>query len=357
MIKLDFVPSCTEWIYSVGDTIPCLAVTDVDTSCIKIYDGQGTNIPMHTIDKLHAKPVTALVYNAAFDTVISVDKAGILGNFWASIDLLKINISNFNLEYWSGYKNNYEFPRKAVTFESKLDTSLYEFAKNKTTVTGLVVSIDGKRFAAISTDRKVRVFQFLSGKLIRVYDECLARFAEQQQSSRGIPNMEFGRRMANERDIEKTEALNLSNILFDISGHFILYSTMLGVKMVNIETNRCVQLLGKSDNIRPLHIALFQGKVKKSNAANSLEQEASENPTLALAVNDPILFCTAYKKQRFYMYTRRLPSDLQDIERDIFNEQPSKEDILAVTESSSLSVKIFENAILHTTFGDMHLKL
>lgn len=32
------------------------------------------------------------------------------------------------------------------------------------------------------------------------------------------------------------------------------------------------------------------------------------------------------------MYSRRLPSDLQDIERDVFNEKPSKEDIISVTE-------------------------
>lgn len=38
------------------------------------------------------------------------------------------------------------------------------------------------------------------------------------------------------------------------------------------------------------------------------------------------------RKQRFYLYTRRLPSDLQDMERDVFNEKPSKEDIISVTE-------------------------
>lgn len=337
MIKLDFTPSLTAFIASSGDTIPCLAVADSESPCIKIYDAQGTNEPLHIIDKLHKKPLSAICYNTAFETVISIDKAGIL-------------------EYWQSHKHNYSFPEKLVNFESKLDTSLYEFAKNKTIVTGLIASPDGRKFATISIDRKVRVFQFLTGKLIRVFDESLARYNEQQQTSHGIPNMEYGRRMANERDIEKQDALNYSNILFDSSGHFILYSTMIGVKLVNIETNKCVKILGKGDNIRPLHIALFQGKVKKSNAAVTLEQEASENPTLASSNNDPILFCTAYKKQRFYMYTRRLPSDLQDIDRDIFNEQPSKEDILAVTESQTTQ-KIFGNCIIHTTFGDIFLKL
>jgi peptidylprolyl isomerase domain and WD repeat-containing protein 1 len=172
----------------------------------------------------------------------------------------------------------------------------------------------------------------LNGKLIRVYDESLARYSESQQLTQTLSNMEFGRRMANERDLEKSEALNLVNIVFDYSGHFILYSTMLGIKLVNIETNKCKQIIGKNDNLRPLHLALFQGRVKPLKAAVTLEQEASENPALLAAVNDPTLFCTAYKKQRFYIYSRRLPSDLQDIDRDVFNEKPSKEDIISVTE-------------------------
>lgn len=260
------------------------------------------------------------------------------------------------LEYWQGHKHDYSFPEKIVQFESKLDTSLYEFAKNKTVVAGLAVSADGRKFATISTDRKVRIFQFLTGKMTRVFDETLPRFAEAQQTSHAIPNMEFGRRMNNEKDIEKTDSLMYNNILFDVSGHFILYSTMIGIKLINIETNKCIKVLGKSDNIRPLHIALFQGKVKKTSAAPTIEQEGSENPTLASAQNDPIVFCSAYKKQRFYLYTKRLPSDHQDVDRDIFNEQPSKEDILAVTESNPVQ-KIFDNAVIHTTFGDIHMKL
>lgn len=67
--------------------------------------------------------------------------------------------------------------------------------------------------------------------------------------------------MATERELEKSESVYSSNILFDYSGHFIMYSTMLGAKLVNIVTNRCNYIIGKSDNIRLLHIALFQVNV------------------------------------------------------------------------------------------------
>lgn len=101
--------------------------------------------------------------------------------------------------------------------------------------------------------------------------------------------------MAQERDLEKSEALHWANIQFDSSGHFILYPTMIGIKLVNIETNRCHTIIGKGDNVRPLHCAVFQGRTKKPKAALSIEQEGSENPILAQTSADPTVFVTAFK--------------------------------------------------------------
>lgn len=64
-------------------------------------------------------------------------------------------------------------------------------------------------------------------------------------------------RMAVERELDKTET-NLGNIVFDESGYIVLYSTMLGVKVVNLYTNRCIRIMGKPENIRPMQLALFQ---------------------------------------------------------------------------------------------------
>lgn len=41
------------------------------------------------------------------------------------------------------------------------------------------------------------------------------------------------------------------------------------------------------------------------------------------------------------MYSRRLPSDLQDTDRDVFNEKPSKEDIIAVPEGQGKILRVF----------------
>jgi len=75
--------------------------------------------------------------------------------------------------------------------------------------------------------------------------------------STNIINFYYHYRMAVERELDKTET-NLGNIIFDESGYIILYPTMLGVKMVNLYTNRCIKIMGKPENIRPMQLALFQ---------------------------------------------------------------------------------------------------
>lgn len=70
--------------------------------------------------------------------------------------------------------------------------------------------------------------------------------------------------MAVERELDKTET-NLGNIVFDESGYIILYSTMLGVKVVNLYTNRCIRIMGKPENIRPMQLALFQVCIELTN--------------------------------------------------------------------------------------------
>lgn len=74
-------------------------------------------------------------------------------------------------------------------------------------------------------------------------------------------------RMAVERDLEKSEYVHLANIVFDESGNFLMYATLLGVKLVNIYTNRCVRIIGKTENLRPLHLALFQVNINMEKSA------------------------------------------------------------------------------------------
>jgi len=248
-----------------------------------------------------------------------------------------------------------------VDFESKLDTDLYEFAKNKTIPHDICYSSDGKLFAAICADRKVRVFKFLTGKLLRVFDESLQQLTQLQQTTPQLQNMEFGRRMAMERDLEKSDAFRFERIIFDESSYFVIYPTLLGVKIVNWYTNRCVKMLAKGENFRALSLSLHQTIPNKSKASVSAEMKASDNPGLEASHPDPTLLCTAFKKNRFYLFTKREPEESSGenatgADRDVFNEKPSREDIIAATEAPAQQ-KIWENCIIHTTMGDIHCKL
>lgn len=60
ILKLNYEPSSAEWIYSDGDAIPAVAVSDQNSNKIYIYDSVGNSEPLHVFEKLHTKPVVAL---------------------------------------------------------------------------------------------------------------------------------------------------------------------------------------------------------------------------------------------------------------------------------------------------------
>jgi peptidylprolyl isomerase domain and WD repeat-containing protein 1 len=115
-------------------------------------------------------------------------------------------------------------------------------------------------------DRQVRLFKFLQGKMFREYDESLQVISEMQQAGTTIhklDDMEFGRRLAVERELEKSSQSRFVNAVFDESGNFVIYGSLLGIKIVNIRTNKVVRLLGKSETNRFVNVSLYQGAPKK----------------------------------------------------------------------------------------------
>lgn len=161
----------------------------------------------------------------------------------------------------------------------------------KSTPTCITLSPDSSSFVTFSfPDRQIRVFSFLSGKLSRKYDESLEAIQEMQQAGTAVyrvEDMEFGRRLAVERELELPGPDGLvpgrwSNAIWDESGAFVIYPSLLGVKgvycrlcacilvssfssseVVNIVTNRVVKLLGKDEVVRFLNLTVYQGAPAK----------------------------------------------------------------------------------------------
>ncbi|XP_066331130.1 peptidyl-prolyl cis-trans isomerase CYP71-like [Miscanthus floridulus] len=342
MMRLSFVPGAIEWVHREGDVKPKLAVSDRNTPFVHIFDTHsGSNDPIMS-KEIHGGPVQVMKYNHIHDVVISSDAKGLL-------------------EYWS--PSTLKFPENEVRFRLKSDTNLFEIAKCKTSVSAIEVSNDGTQFAVTSPDRRIRVFWFKTGKLRRVYDESLEVAQDLQRSDVPLYHLEafdFGRRMAVEKEIEKTENVPQPNAVFDESCNFLIYATLLGVKIVNLHTNKVSRILGKvENNERFLRIALYQGdngnkKVRKipSVAANVND---SKEP-----LSDPTLLCCAFKKHRIYLFSRREPEEPEDATkgRDVFNEKPPPEELLSVSDlGKTATTSLPDNLVLHTSMGDIHLRL
>lgn len=332
MIQLEFTPKCICYVHKRGASIPLLAVSDEVGHAITIY--RDDNTVVHTLQGLHRSVVSLMAYNNDFDCVVSADEGGML-------------------EYWRP-SGSYKAPDSVFKFKSSTD--LFAFKKAKAVPSSLTISPTGKHFATFShPDRMVRVFDFASGKLYRTYDESLKIIEEMQQAGtalRKLEDVEFGRRLATERDIASATLRDKMNIIFDETGHFILYGSMFGTKVINTYTNSVVRVYGGDENFRPLNLSMYQGAPQKKGLTTTA-MAASNNPLLQeQEMRDPILIATGANKVRFYMFTN--DEEISKATRDVFNEKPTgnaRKAVVAKTAESGTG------AVIHTTYGDIHIRL
>ncbi|KAL3454630.1 hypothetical protein BJX65DRAFT_4996 [Aspergillus insuetus] len=339
MLTLEFDPRYVCWVHPRGASLPLLAVTDEASSSIHIFDGRGENsTPLHTLKSLHRNPVAAIAFNDAYDCVISADESGMI-------------------EYWRASDSSFEKPDNV--FELKSSTNLFEFKKSKSTPSSITISPSGKQFATVSfPDRQIRVFDFASGKLYRKYDESLSTITDMQQAGTALHTLdavEFGRRLAVERELENPITKPKINVLFDESNHFLLYGSLYGIKCINTYTNRVVRLYAKDEPFRPLNLAMYQGAPQKKGVV-TVSMAASANPLLAEAEErDPILVSTGFAKIRFYLFTNE--TDISKSTRDVQNERPTDPASSRESAAAQKQAELGTSAILHTTLGDIHLRL
>jgi peptidylprolyl isomerase domain and WD repeat-containing protein 1 len=112
--------------------------SDEASGTIYVYDGrQDGNEALKVLDSIHRNPVSVIRYNPIYDCTLSIDTSGMV-------------------EYWSGHKSDFQFPRN-LKFESKLDTDLFQFVKEKVKVHTVCLSPNGKLFAAFTSGRKVYI--------------------------------------------------------------------------------------------------------------------------------------------------------------------------------------------------------
>lgn len=108
----------------------------------------------------------------------------------------------------------------------------------------LTISPTGTSFAILSLPSlTLTTFNFLTGRLHRQYDESLQATQEMQQAGTAgtkLDSMEFGRRLAVERELEKgalegvvegrVATGGVGTPAWDEGGSFVIYPTLLGIK-------------------------------------------------------------------------------------------------------------------------------
>ncbi|KNE99561.1 hypothetical protein PSTG_07275 [Puccinia striiformis f. sp. tritici PST-78] len=350
MFKINFVPKACCWVHDLGQAATILAVSDAQSSTINFYDGRGDGTPFMSTSSLHQAPVHLLAFNPRFNCVISADTSGML-------------------EYWEPTEG-FNLP-EGLKWSLKSQTDLYSFKKSKSVPSSLTVPDDGSYFATTTlntSEHSICVFNFSSGKLLRKYDESITAITEMQQAGTtaySLDDMEFGCRLAVERGLGKiVESDTMPGVagsaVFDPSSTFLLYPSLLGIKIVNIQLNKMVRILGKDENHRFSQLSLLPSVLRKEEIHDS-PMAISDNPLLAdEGKTEPSIFCTAFKRPRFYIFNQTEPesdSGAKNTDQDIFNEKPTREEQAVAAVAPSSKILLGNSAVIHTTRGDIHCRL
>ena len=354
LARLGFFPSAAAWAYAPGSPRKILAVADAHLPVVTLLDGDDGAAPPLARARLHAAPVIALSFSISSGLLISADARGMI-------------------ECWApDAGSNFAPPKGILDYESKLDTDLFALAQAKVMPTAIAAAPGGRLFAVSSSDGHVRVFAIATGRLVREFAEGADDYASGAAASGSLTAHDLANRVARERAAREATAVHIKallapratdappptalripplNAIFDESGTLLLVPTLLGVKVISLDSNKCVALIGSSDAAAsppPAGLALFQGVPHAgssqapggggggggSGGAVSFSGDAALRP-------DPTLVAIAApSRSRFLLYTRREPEGAAELEpgddaisllaaRDTLNEPPSRADAAA----------------------------
>jgi peptidylprolyl isomerase domain and WD repeat-containing protein 1 len=419
---IDYIPTASIWLSNSK-----IACADSNSNIIRIYrtdtitvnnnininnnnnnNNNNSILPIHEIKTLHRSPITC------FDIYINLspnnnNNNNNNNNYCISCDMKGI------IEYWDidTYQPLSNKNSTIINFSLKTTTDLYELAKKKIIPLSIRISNDGKYFIIMTNIFHYYLFSYYNGKLIGDYDESYERYeailaaaasvsvsaatvdndnengdqededekeASKSQAQAQANNEIIKSKLAKEKEIQMQQQqqqhqymyMNMNNVVFDETGKYIIYSSIIGIKVLDIKNNTIIKVIGKNDiNERYMSLALYQGSTKvdiqyllASGKGNKKSMITNGEDDQGL-ISDPTIYACSYNKNRFYCLTRREPEN-SDI-RDIYNENPNlvngngNSNEMKEIEIQNLINKRNENlgynAIIHTSCGDIHLKL
>ncbi len=443
MIRVHRDFQCGRAASFIGEEQNLLAVSSSPAATKKRSGGAGVIYVFSSISlsptpikeiKIHASPIISMEYNFKHHCMISVDQKGVIEYWNGSIlsfsspsnqevntggiggnsivqeydaiddvgneDIAKRYQEKVSNAAFTSLGESPSLERNGVKFTSKFDTDLYSILKKKVHVISLAMNPSGSHFAVYGSDRKIRLFEYSTGKSVVQYDERMKVYDAQVQkrqalgessSSNGMDTIDYGNRAAREKEMSDTTIMNLKSdasyqecgnqslsLQFDPSGRYLIVPTIIGVKVIEWSTNKCRKVIAKGDasTFRFLGgcMCLGEAKIDKQmhlarsagvGTVSSVKGKDAEKKSDALYVT------MAFNKRRFYVFSHFDPiinaEKTQDdknqqeaaINRDILNEPPDAEDLLLnnMDGKNAEETKLGKEAILRTTMGDIHIRL
>ena len=104
-------------------------------------------------------------------------------------------------------------------------------------------------------------------------------------------------------------AFEYPNAVFDETGNLLMYGTIIGIKVINLQTLMVSRLLGKVENgERFTKLALFQGAAKRDASLKGSGKDYSVQSD-GTPMNDPTVMSAAVGSQRVYLFSTREPDE------------------------------------------------
>ncbi|CUM66382.1 uncharacterized protein PRCAT00004046001 [Priceomyces carsonii] len=287
-----------------------------EAHCNKLYFANFELDELELIQSIHKNPISSVVFNSKYECFISADTRGIV-------------------EYWS--PESFEIPSN-VDFIYKSGTDLYDFVRCKSQPSCICLNDDNESFATISLpDNLIRIFNVRSGKLLHKFEESLSSYEE----------LVDYKQLSRERALYSNKNGNFMkarNIIF--TKGLLIFGSILGIKVLDMDSGQVLKVYGSEDQ-KELNIRLNQVAFFENNAFTTLTSKtiSAENPLINSNLNKgSLLIASPVSSKSFFVFG--------DSTVDVSQKENSSRLV-----SESESPKDITRAILHTSVGDIKIKL
>ena len=358
-IPLKYYPFLCEFIIADPKTINhIIAISEKDKGIIHILDiNKKKEISIVSIHK--DSIITNIKFNYKYNICLSTSNTGLI-EYWSKTVSNNNAINNNNFIFGKDNDNEiiddiikFDFPKRSIKFKFKSQTDLFKLydKTKKNPILNLTLSPKNNYFGITDKSRNIYIFNFLTGKIIYKIENN--QYNSQLNENQKIEIIE--------KEIDKNiETQNQPNIQFDESENYIYYPTYEGIKLVNIKNKNFIKIIGKKEKLRYIFICLFQGESLRNKSGIITEKKMLNDENInSDKIIDPLLLCTAYKSNRFYIFSKDEPDN--KIKRDMMNEEieeiKNKSNINNKNSKNKEIIDLPEKAVIDTTKGEIFIKL